>query len=86
MGGPDSPPPDEHDAETIGEPLLISNEFAEVLVKKVKTGKGVRLEIEAPKKGESIRLDALSLESLTWQDESLFSTFLETPHGPGHDG
>ena len=63
------------------EPVQIANEFALVKVRKVYTRNGERLEIEAPKLGLRIRLDALELESLTWQTTETFSKFLETPFG-----
>lgn len=63
--------------------LVIANEFATVIVRKVHTRNGVRLEIASPKLGHSIRLDPLELESLTWQTTETFSRFLETPFGPG---
>lgn len=68
------------------EPTLeIANEFAFVRVRRVHTHNGVRLEIAAPKLGQSIRLDPLELESLTWQSHELFSKLLETPFGPEGD-
>ncbi|GBD13404.1 hypothetical protein HRbin24_01432 [bacterium HR24] len=63
--------------------FVIANEFATVIVRKVHTRNGVRLEIASPKLGHSIRLDPLELESLTWQTTETFSRFLETPFGPG---
>jgi hypothetical protein len=51
----------------------------------VRTPNGVRLEIESPRLGRSIRLDALALESLTWQRPETFSRFLETPFGQDED-
>ncbi len=68
-----------------GETIQITNEFASVLVRKVYTPNGERLEIEAPKLGYCIQLDPLELESITWQDKVTFSHFLETAFGPGHD-
>jgi hypothetical protein len=65
------------------EPVEIGNEFALVKVRKIWTRNGERLEITAPKLGYRIRLDALELESLTWQTSETFSKFLETPFGPG---
>lgn len=64
------------------EEIRIANEFAVVTVRKVETNAGERLELEAPKKDSKIRLDAVALESLTWQDSDLFSELLEDPHGP----
>ena len=65
-----------------GEYLHLANEFAEVLVRKVTTRNGVRLEIVAPKIGRRIFLDPVELESLTWQTPETFSSFLRTPFGP----
>lgn len=62
--------------------IEIANEFALARVRKVHTGKGVRLEISAPKQGRKILLDPLELESLTWQTAETFSGFLATPFGP----
>lgn len=64
------------------EPMLISNEFALVSIRKVYTRNGERLEIVAPKGGSAIRLDPLELESLTWQRHEFFSTLLRNPLGP----
>lgn len=63
-------------------PILIGNEFSVVRLRKISLPNGERLEIEAPKLGYSVQLDAADLESLTWQDAELFSGFLETPFGP----
>lgn len=60
----------------------LANEYAVVLVRKVDTGNGVRLEIVAPRLGRSIRLDPVELEALTWQTHQTLSTLLRTPFGP----
>jgi hypothetical protein len=65
-----------------GAPLEIANEFAQVIVRKVQTRNGVRLEISAPTLERSILLCPLELESLTWQTTETFSRFLSTPFGP----
>lgn len=65
-----------------GEPLSLRNEFAEVVVRKVRTRNGVRLEICAPRLGYAIRLCPLQLEALTWQSSEVFSGFLTEPFGP----
>ncbi len=62
--------------------IEVTNEFATVTVKKVWTRNGVRLEISSPRLGYRIQLDALALESLTWQSMDTFSRFLEEPFGP----
>jgi hypothetical protein len=65
-----------------GPELEITNEFALIRVRKVWTRNGSRLEISSPRLGRAIRLDALALESLTWQTMDTFTKFLETPFGP----
>jgi hypothetical protein len=72
------------DADLIrrGEPLEITNEFAQVRVCKIWTRNGERLEIEAPKLGYRIWLDPLELESISWQTPETFSRLLQTPFGP----
>lgn len=62
--------------------VTVANEFTTVRLRVVETVQGARLEIHSAKLGHSIRLDPLALESLTWQDPELFSTFLQTPLGP----
>ena len=62
--------------------IEVSNEFATISVRKVCTRNGERLEIISPRLGHRIVLDALALESLTWQTMDTFSRFLQTPFGP----
>ena len=52
-------------ARTVGEPLMIANEFSEIVVTRVETRNGTRLLIDSPKSGQWIALDPLELESLT---------------------
>jgi hypothetical protein len=63
-------------------PIKISNEFADIQVRKVWTRNGERLEISAPRRGYRILLDAVELESLTWQTPETFSGFLQASVGP----
>ena len=56
--------------------LELANEFAHVVVRKVETRNGVRLQISAPHIGREILLCPLELESLTWQTHETFSEFL----------
>jgi hypothetical protein len=69
------------DPVRVGEPTEIANEFAFVRVRKIWTRNGERLELESVRLGSKIQLDALELESLTWQSHDTFSGFLETPFG-----
>jgi hypothetical protein len=62
-------------------PLVIGNEFATVTVEKVVTRNGERLRISSARLNTSVELDALALESLTWQPPETFSRFLEQPFG-----
>jgi hypothetical protein len=71
------------DDET-GTKTTVANEFAMVTVAKVQTRNGERLEIASPRLGFRIQLDAMELESLSWQPKEVFSQFLHTPYGPGH--
>lgn len=64
------------------EVLSIANEFADIRLRKIYTRNGERLEIEAPRRGHRIRLDAVELESLTWQTAETFSGFLRASVGP----
>ncbi|HVC66106.1 MAG TPA: hypothetical protein VND44_00760 [Acidimicrobiales bacterium] len=63
-------------------PVTVANEFAEVTLQRVSTHNGVRLEVSSPRLGLRVRLDALQLESLTWQAPEVFSSLLEEPFGP----
>ena len=56
--------------------LELSNEFARVVVRKVETRNGVRLQISAPHIGREILLCPLELESLTWQTHETFSDLI----------
>lgn len=62
--------------------IEIGNEFASVLVRRVLTRNGARLEIRSPKRELSVLLDATILDGLTWQTPESFSLFLETPLEP----
>lgn len=65
--------------------LVVANEFAEVTVRRVGTGNGVRLEVRSTRLGRGVLLDPLQLECLTWQQPSLYSELLREPFGPdGH--
>jgi hypothetical protein len=58
--------------------FVVANEFALVRCRKVYTRNGERLEIEAPKRGLRIHLDAVELESLTWQTPDMLSLLLRS--------
>ncbi|MGH9064707.1 MAG: dihydrodiol dehydrogenase [Acidimicrobiales bacterium] len=66
--------------------FVVANEFAEVIVARVLTRNGMRLQVHSPRLGSRVQLDALELESLTWQSPETFSRFLEEPFGPPASG
>jgi hypothetical protein len=57
-------------------PIVIANEFADVVVRRVMTRNGMRLEIWSPRRGTRVHLDAVELECLTWQTPEDFSALL----------
>lgn len=62
--------------------IIIANEFAAVMVRKIATRNGERLEIRSIGKGRFVRLDAIALEALTWSSALEVGLALETPLGP----
>jgi hypothetical protein len=65
-----------------GPSFSVENEYATVLISRVETSRGDRLEIFVPKSGRRVLLDAVQLESLSWQEESFFSELLRGSVGP----
>ena len=61
-----------------GVPMIIANEFVDVEVRRVHTRNGVRLEIYSPRRGTTVRLDAMVLDALTWQQPEVFSEMLRS--------
>jgi hypothetical protein len=55
----------------------VSDGTSEVAVRRVDTPKGTRLELEAIDTGHRLRLDAVTLECLTWQDKETFLSFVD---------
>lgn len=74
------PPPGDHDVTEAS--FSIANEFASVVVSKVRTRNGERIRISSPKLNREILLCPLECESLTWQSAETFSAFLANPFGP----
>lgn len=64
------------------EPITIANEFTEVVVRRIDTRNGSRLLISAPRSGESITLDALEVEALTWQNPRTLAAMVSNSHAP----
>ena len=67
---------------TVGEPLTLTNEFTEVVVRRVDTRNGSRLLITAPKSGRWISLDALEVEALTWQNTRTLAAMVGNSSAP----
>jgi hypothetical protein len=72
----------EHEIEADTDWLEVGNEFATVLVRRVRTRNGARLEICSPKRELSVFFDATLLDALTWQTADSMSLLLETPLEP----
>lgn len=67
--------PDEHFIRK-GETVSLDDSHTTVEIRKIFTPAGERLEIEAPRRGYRIRLDAMELEALSWQDHETFAGWL----------
>lgn len=67
--------------EGVNGPITISNEFADVVVRRVSTRNGMRLEIWSPRRGTSVRLDAVALDALSFQDPELITELLRRNPG-----
>lgn len=63
---------------TAGEPFQLTDEGRVVTVRKLFTRTGERLELSAETLGESVRLDAIALESVAWQDVDEMADRAET--------
>jgi hypothetical protein len=57
----------------VGEPIGIANEFTGVVVQKVLTRNGERLQLTTPKSGYRILLDAMQLEIISTLEPEKFS-------------
>ncbi len=66
----------------VGEPLVVANEFAEVMVRRVDTRNGSRLLISAPRSGRWITLDALEVEALTRQNSRTLAAMVGNSPAP----
>lgn len=64
------------------EGFVVANEFATVSLRKVHTRNGERLEIRSLGHDQSVLLDAIALEALTWSNPLEVGLGLETPFGP----
>ncbi|BBL47296.1 MULTISPECIES: dihydrodiol dehydrogenase [Sulfolobaceae] len=59
----------------------VTNEFSHILVRKVSTKNGVRLEIFSPATGTRVFLDPLQLEYLTMVDIKTFEKIIDLISG-----
>lgn len=57
-------------------PIVVANEFADVVVRRVETRNGVRLDIWSPRRGTRVLLDAVALDCLSFQQPELISQLL----------
>ena len=62
-------------------PIVIANEFADVVVRKVETRNGVRLELWSPRRGTCVRYDAVALDALSYQDPEFITELLSRTPG-----
>lgn len=62
-------------------PIVVSNEFADVVISQVRTRNGVRLDIWSPRRGTRIQLDAVELDCLSYQPKEVFTEMLERRPG-----
>lgn len=62
-------------------PIVIANEFADVVVRKVQTRNGVRLDVWSPRRGTRVLLDAVALDCLSFQDSELITELLSRDPG-----
>lgn len=69
------------DQGTVG-PIVVANEFADVVVSLVRSRNGARLDIWSPRRGSRIQLDAVALDCLSYQSPELITRLLaEKPGG-----
>jgi hypothetical protein len=61
--------------------FTITNEFTSVVLRKIRTRNGERLEIRSLRVPDRVTLDALVLESLTWRPFEELAKGLEKPFG-----
>lgn len=74
------------DVTPSGPVITIVNEFAEIRIQKVYTRNGERLRVASYRRDSEILLDAVQLESLTWQTADGFSRLLTSSIGPDTTG
>jgi hypothetical protein len=82
---PDDAGPQPVDTEWDGAdgPIVIANEFNDVVVRRVRTRNGMRLEIFSPRRETRVLLDAVVLDCLSYQQPEVFTELLERTPRPG---
>lgn len=63
-------------------PIVIANEFADVVIRRIHTRNGVRLDIWSPRRGTRIQLDAVALDCLSFQPPELITEMLARTPAP----
>lgn len=58
-------------------PIRITNEFADVVITRVRTRNGERLDIWSPRRGTRVQLDAVMLDCLSMQKSETFTELLQ---------
>lgn len=74
--------PDFPEGPGVEGPILVANEFSDVVVNRVHTRNGQRLEIWSPRRGTRILLDAVALDCLSYQEPELITELLHRNPGP----
>ena len=64
-----------------GKIVDIYTEFADVVVRKMATRNGVRLELWSPRRGTCVRLDAVALDVLSYQEPEFITDLLRRTPG-----
>ncbi|MER5748646.1 dihydrodiol dehydrogenase [Streptomyces sp. NPDC002088] len=63
-------------------PIIIANEFADVVIRKVETRNGMRLDIWSPRRGSRVLLDAVALDCLSFQEPDFITEMLARRPAP----
>lgn len=69
-------PPGDPTVEPVGEPIGIANEFTGVVIRKMLTRNGERLEVTTPKSGHRVLLDAMQLEIISTLTPDAFTEMI----------
>ena len=72
----------EYPSTTTDGPIVIANEFADVVIRRVETRNGMRLDIWSPRRGSRILLDAVALDCLSYQEPELITKLLARRPAP----